>query len=227
MRSALVECWPRGSGPSTRRKPGCGSEPEESWSRPQQGCKARGRPFDGGLGPDCRSDGKGTAHVAADSATALCHRRTTAAGSGFLWRVHQENGPQAHIFPLALPLCVVYAQLGFTRLFNNSLGAEGMGIQLYFLSPTPIRTVLLAKNLFHSAVFALTILVAVTLAILRLGVPDEAVLAATVAWLLFSVPANLAVEKYALTLPYGENPGRVARTGRTPDSSLLDRCWCN
>ena len=132
-----------------------------------------------------------------------------------------KNGPQAHIFPLALPLCVVYAQLGFTRLFNNSLGAEGMGIQLYFLSPTPIRTVLLAKNLFHSAVFALTILVAVTLAILRLGVPDEAVLAATVAWLLFSLPANLAVGNiFSLTLPYRVNPGRITRQGGSQTNAL-------
>ncbi len=132
-----------------------------------------------------------------------------------------RNGPQAHIFPLALPLCIVYAQLGFTRLFYNNLGAEGMGIQLYFLSPTPMRTVLLAKNLFHSVLFGLTILVAGTLAILRLGEPDGVVVAATVAWLLFSLPANLAAGNiFSLTMPYRVNPGRITRQGGSQANAL-------
>jgi ABC-2 type transport system permease protein len=132
-----------------------------------------------------------------------------------------RNNPQAQIFPLALPLCIVYAQLGFTRLFYNSLGAEGTGIQLYFLSPTPIRTVLLAKNLFHSVLFGLTILVAGTLAILRLGVPEGVVVAATVAWLLFSLPANLAAGNiFSLTMPYRVNPGRITRQGGSQANAL-------
>jgi ABC-2 type transport system permease protein len=132
-----------------------------------------------------------------------------------------RNGPQAHIFPLALPLCIVYAQLGFTRLFYNNLGAEGKGIQLYFLSPTPMRTVLLAKNLFHSVLFGLTILVAGTLAILRLGVPEGVVLAATAAWLLFSLPANLAAGNvFSLTMPYRVNPGRITRQGGSQANAL-------
>jgi ABC-2 type transport system permease protein len=132
-----------------------------------------------------------------------------------------RNGPQAHMFPLALPLCILYAQLGFTRLFYNNLGAEGMGIQLYFLSPTPIRTVLLAKNLFHSVLFGLTILVAGTLAILRLGVPETVVVAATVAWLLFSLPANLAAGNiFSLTMPYRVNPGRITRQGGSQANAL-------
>jgi ABC-2 type transport system permease protein len=63
-------------------------------------------------------------------------------------------------FPLALPICMVYAQLGFTQIFYNNLGTEGAGIQLYFLSPTPIRTVLLAKNLLHSVLFGVVAMVA-------------------------------------------------------------------
>ena len=132
-----------------------------------------------------------------------------------------RNGPQAHTFPLALPLCILYAQLGFTRLFYNNLGAEGMGIQLYFLSPTPMRTVLLAKNLFHSVLFGLTILVAAILAILRLGVPEGVVVAATVAWLLFSLPTNLAAGNiFSLTMPYRVNPGRITRQGGSQANAL-------
>ncbi len=132
-----------------------------------------------------------------------------------------RDGVGQHMFPLALPICMVYAQLGFTRLFYNNLGAEGKGIQLYFISPTPMRTVLLAKNLFHSVLFGLTILVAGTLAILRLGVPEGVVVAATVAWLLFSLPANLAAGNiFSLTMPYRVNPGRITRQGGSQANAL-------
>jgi ABC-2 type transport system permease protein len=101
------------------------------------------------------------------------------------------------------------------------MGAEGMGIQLYFLSPTPMRTVMLAKNLFHSVLFGLTILVAGTLTILRLGVPEGVVVAATVAWLLFSLPTNLAAGNiFSLTMPYRVNPGRITRQGGSQANAL-------
>jgi ABC-2 type transport system permease protein len=125
------------------------------------------------------------------------------------------------MFPLALPVCLVYAQLGFTRLFYNSLGAEGAGIQLYFLSPTPIRTVLLAKNLFHAVLFGLTTLIAGILAVLRLGVPEGVVVFASVAWLLFSLPMNLAAGNvFSITMPYRVNPGRITRQGGSKANAL-------
>jgi ABC-2 type transport system permease protein len=132
-----------------------------------------------------------------------------------------NTGPQGHMFRLALPVCMVYAQLGFTRVFYNNLGAEGAGIQVYFLSPTPIRTVLLAKNLFHSALFGLAILVAGILATLRLGLPEGVVVAATAAWLLFALPCNLAVGNiFSLTMPYRVNPGRMTRQGGSQANAL-------
>jgi len=92
---------------------------------------------------------------------------------------------------------------------------------LYFLSPTPIRTVLLAKNLFHSVMFGLTILIAGTLAILRLGQPEGVVVAGTVAWLLFSLPSNLAAGNvFSLTMPYRVNPGRITRQGGSQANAL-------
>jgi ABC-2 type transport system permease protein len=123
---------------------------------------------------------------------------------------------------IAFPLCVFFAQMGFIRLFSNSLGTEGPGIQLYFLSPTPIRTVMLAKNLFHSLAFALTLAMGGILAVLRLGRPDRVVVAATVAWLLFVLPCNLAVGNiFSLTMPYRVYPGRVSRQRGSQASVLL------
>lgn len=134
----------------------------------------------------------------------------------------RNGGAQRTMFPLALPLCMVYAQLGFTQVFYNNLGAEGAGIQLYFFSPTPIRTVLLAKNLFHSLLFGLSALVAGVLAGLRVGIPDTAVVAATGAWLLFSLPCNLAAGNIvSIKMPYRVNPGRISRQRGSQGNALF------
>jgi ABC-2 type transport system permease protein len=134
-----------------------------------------------------------------------------------------KNGPvQAPVFPLALPICMVYAQLGFTQVFYNNLGTEGPGIQLYFLSPTPFRTVMLAKNILHSLLFGVVALVAGSLAFLRLGAPDAAVVAATVAWLLFSLPCNLIAGNIcSIRMPYRVNPGRISRQRGSQANAFL------
>jgi ABC-2 type transport system permease protein len=131
-------------------------------------------------------------------------------------------GAQGLVFPLALPLCMVYAQLGFTQIFYNNLGTEAAGIQLYFLSPTPFRSVLLAKNLFHSCLFALVALLALVMTGLRLGTPHPAVLAATIAWIFFALPCNLtAGNLFSLKMPYRVNPGRISRQRGSQTNALL------
>lgn len=133
-----------------------------------------------------------------------------------------HGGGQAPVFPLALPVCMVYAQLGFTQVFYNNLGAEGAGIQLYYFSPTPIRTIMLAKNIFHSALFGLSALAAGVLGALRVGVPENAVLAATVAWLAFALPCNLAAGNIlSIKMAYRVNPGRISRTAGSQGNALF------
>ena len=125
-------------------------------------------------------------------------------------------------FPFALPVCMAYALLGFTQLFYNNLGAEGAGIQLLFLSPTPIRTVLLAKNLFHAMLFGLDALLAAIVSTVRLGQPDGAMAAATGAWLLFALPCNLAAGNiFSLTMPHRINPGRISRQRGSQANAML------
>ncbi len=136
--------------------------------------------------------------------------------------VFLRNGPSGHQFQFALPICLVYAQLGFTQLFYNNLGAEGAGIQLYFLSPTPIRTVLLAKNVFHSILFVLVAFAAVALAVFRLGIPPAPVIAASAAWLLFALPCNLTAGNiFSLVMPYRINPGRLTKQRGSQSNALL------
>lgn len=125
---------------------------------------------------------------------------------------HHGSSSDTNSFPYAYPVCLTYALFGLTGLFYNNLGAEGAGIQLLFLSPTPIRTVFLAKNLLHSILFALVGFVAGTLSCLRLGVPPFVVLADIGAWLVFALPCNLAAGIiFSLAIPYRINPGRITR----------------
>ena len=136
-----------------------------------------------------------------------------------------RNGMSAvkhHPFQLALPVCVAYGLLGFTRVIYNNLGTEGTGIQVIFLSPTPIRTVMMAKNFFHGALYCLVALISTVLASLRLGRPSAVILAVTVAWLGFALPANLAVGNiFSLTMPYRVNPGRLTRQPGSQANALL------
>ena len=129
-------------------------------------------------------------------------------------------GASGQVFPYALPLCVAYALLGFTPLFYNSLGAEGAGIQLLFLSPTPMRTVMLAKNLLHGALYLVVGSAAVALGCWRLGAPPAPLLAALGAWLLFALPSSwIAGNILSLTMAYRVNPGRLGQ----PPGSMANR----
>jgi ABC-2 type transport system permease protein len=112
----------------------------------------------------------------------------------------------------ALPVGMVWAFLGLTRLVCNNLGGEGAGLQFYFLSPTPLRTVVLGKNLLHLVLFALEAMVIATLIVFRFGAPTPGILAATAAWILFAVPANFtAGNLLSIRMPYRVNLARIRR----------------
>jgi ABC-2 type transport system permease protein len=103
----------------------------------------------------------------------------------------------------ALPLGLAWAFLGLTRVVCNNLGAEGEGLSLYFLSPTPMRTVILAKNALHLALFGVEAVLITLLVIVRFGAPTPSVAAATLAWILFAVPTNFAAGNLlSILMPY-------------------------
>jgi ABC-2 type transport system permease protein len=124
--------------------------------------------------------------------------------------------------PVGLLLCLAYAMVGFTQLLYNNLGTEGAGIQMLFLSPTPIRTVLLAKNLFHALLFAVDALLVCVISILRYGAVDLVALAAIAAWLLFALPVHLAAgNAFSIVMPYRVNMGRISRQKGSQANALL------
>ena len=143
--------------------------------------------------------------------------------SGIFIRRGMHGGLGAgHPYPMSLLISLAYALVGFTQLFYNSLGPDGPGIQVLFLSPTPIRTVILAKNLFHGMLFLVDAALVCFVASLRMGWPSPAAVAAAGAWLLFALPVHLAAgNAFSINMPYRMNLGRLTRQRGSQANTLL------
>lgn len=112
----------------------------------------------------------------------------------------------------ALPLGIVWAFMGLTQLVSNNFGIEGHGLQFYFLSPTPLRTIVLAKNAMHLALFALEAILITGIVIYRFGPPAPSMALATLAWILFAVPLYFtAGNLFSILMPYRVNMTRMRR----------------
>jgi ABC-2 type transport system permease protein len=122
----------------------------------------------------------------------------------------------------ALPLGVAYSFLGLTRLVYNSLGGEGSGIQIYFMAPTPMRTVMLAKNLVQLTLFSLELVIVCSIVALRFGMPGREMLAATFCWLLFALPVQLSAGNVlSITMAYRMTLTRMSREQGSAGNGLL------
>lgn len=122
----------------------------------------------------------------------------------------------------ALPIGLVWAFLGLARLICNNLGMEGDGIQFFFLSPTPMRTVILGKNFLHLILFGFEAALISAVILYRFGFPVPSVAAATLAWLLFAIPANFAIGNLlSVTMPYRINMTRIRREHGAVGNGLI------
>jgi ABC-2 type transport system permease protein len=122
----------------------------------------------------------------------------------------------------ALPIGVAYSFLGLTRFIYNNLGGEGAGIQIYFLSPTPIREVMLAKNIVHTLIFLIELVFVCIIVAFRTGMPGPQILLITFCWLLFAVPAQLAIGNVlSITMPYRMAHVRMVREQGAAGNNFL------
>lgn len=132
----------------------------------------------------------------------------------------QHDVSFAHDF--ALPVGVAYSFLGLTRFIYNNLGAEGSGIQLYFLSPTPFRDIMLAKNIVHFLIFLVELALVWGIVAFRAGMPGGEMVAITLSWLAFAVPAQLGVGNVlSITMAYRMNMTRMSREQGATGNTLL------
>ncbi len=122
----------------------------------------------------------------------------------------------------AFPVAVAYSFLALTRQVCNSLGGEGAGIQLYFLSPTSFRTVMLAKNLLQLGLFCVELALAWSIVVFRFGPPSAQLAIATICWLLFALPAQLAAGNIlSITMAYRMTLTRMSREQGAVGNGLL------
>ena len=92
----------------------------------------------------------------------------------------------------AFPVGAAYALLMLTNLMYNSFGADGSGLQFFFIAPVPMRDVLLAKNIAHTAVHAINTLLVLIATVFLYRPPRLDIAFITVTALLFAFPLNLA-----------------------------------
>jgi ABC-2 type transport system permease protein len=125
--------------------------------------------------------------------------------------------------PLVMPACIAFTLLGFINLISNLFGTEGVGIQLYFMAPVRLRSVLLAKNLFYGALMMIEVVVVGLMVSLRMGLPHIDSLLTTIFWVLFALPCYYAAGNLlSVQFPYKMNLGRIGkRAAGSQANSLL------
>ena len=104
----------------------------------------------------------------------------------------KNEGLFAHAPELTFPLGAAYSLLLLTNLSYNNFGADGGGIQFLFASPVRFRQIMLGKNLAHSSIFVLEVIVVWLGTCLLYRPPSVEVTLATLAGILFALPIDLA-----------------------------------
>ncbi len=104
----------------------------------------------------------------------------------------RNEGLFAHAPELTFPIGAAYSLLLLTNLSYNNFGGDGRGIQFFFASPVRFRQIMAAKNLAHSAIFALEVFVVWLGTSLLYRPPSIGVTLATLAGVLFVLPIDLA-----------------------------------
>jgi ABC-2 type transport system permease protein len=104
----------------------------------------------------------------------------------------KNEGLFAHAPQLTFPLGAAYSLLLLTNLSYNNFGADGNGTQFFFASPVRFRQIMLGKNLAHTAVFALEVLLVWLGTSVLYRPPTLGVTLATLGGILFALPIDLA-----------------------------------
>lgn len=104
----------------------------------------------------------------------------------------KNEGLFAHAPAFTFPFGAAYALLLLTNLSYNNFGADGSGTQFFFASPARFRQIMMGKNLAHTAVFAVEVLLVWVGTCLLYRPPSLGITLATLASILFILPIDLA-----------------------------------
>jgi ABC-2 type transport system permease protein len=123
---------------------------------------------------------------------------------------------------LVFPAAAAYSILGVSALAYNVLGLDASGVQFYFLSPVPIRTVFLAKNLFGFAITATQLILLYLILVYTSGRPPLLIALTTLCWVLFAAMVNVTVGNMrSITTPKKIDPSKISRKQASQLSALL------
>jgi ABC-2 type transport system permease protein len=114
----------------------------------------------------------------------------------FMLLVFRTTGRNGALFAratdLTFPIGAAYSLLLLTNLSYNNFGGDGAGIQFFFASPVRFRQILAGKNLAHSTVFALEVVLVWLGTRLLYRPPSIRMTVATLACILFVLPIDFA-----------------------------------
>ena len=94
---------------------------------------------------------------------------------------------------LVFPVAIAYSVLGVSILSYNALGTDGAGVQLYFIAPTRMRDVFLAKNLTGFLLNLIELILVFAVITVVAQRPSFIITFATTCWLLFATFLNGAI----------------------------------
>jgi len=105
---------------------------------------------------------------------------------------HGSNFIQDHA-GLAFPIGAAYALLILSSISYNCFGAEGAGVQFYFMSPVHFREVLLAKNLAMGTILLFEMILVWAGVAFLFAPPSPGITFATLIGVLFAALASFTV----------------------------------
>jgi ABC-2 type transport system permease protein len=124
--------------------------------------------------------------------------------------------------PFVFPVAIAYSIFGISVLAYNALGMDGAGVQFYFLSPTRLRDVFLAKNLMGFLLSFIELVVIFAVISFTAHPPPLVITLATIGWLLFTTFVNSAVGNLrSLMAPKKIDLTRVSRKQASQLSILI------
>jgi ABC-2 type transport system permease protein len=105
----------------------------------------------------------------------------------------RRGGLLARTPDLAFPIGAAYALLILTNLVFNCFGPDAVGVQTFFAAPVRFRSILVAKNLAHTALALLETVIVFVAVCLIYGPPGLDVVLVTLSGILFALPVNFAI----------------------------------
>jgi ABC-2 type transport system permease protein len=123
---------------------------------------------------------------------------------------------------LVFPVAVAYSLLGVSILSYNGLGMDGPGVQFYFLSPTRLRDVFLAKNLIGFLLSLVEFGIILGVLAFSARTPSPLIALATLCWLLFATFTNGAIGNLrSLSAPKKIDMSKISRQQTSQLSALI------